>query len=162
MRNNARHARQQRTGPARLAGQGLPVDVDGTGRASWPERSALEHDVPRRFTAMSVWSVIGTLSLMDGTSDVRRLYHALGPVRFVSLRHVRRLVKWLIGEGWIFRQQNEVKSAEGQMFRLSDVPSPRTALPWRCGLSGVSGDMARGAPKGLVGHRHGQRDSGRS
>ncbi|MEC8167527.1 MAG: hypothetical protein VX052_00790, partial [Candidatus Thermoplasmatota archaeon] len=88
--------------------------------ASWPERSALEHDVPRRFTAMSVWSVIGTLSLMDGTSDVRRLYHALGPVRFVSLRHVRRLVKWLIGEGWIFRQQNEVKFAEGQMFRLSD------------------------------------------
>lgn len=57
---------------------------------------------------------------MDGTSDVRRLYHALGPVRFVSLRHVRRLVKWLIGEGWIFRQQNEVKFAEGQMFRLSD------------------------------------------
>lgn len=88
--------------------------------ASWPERSALEHDVPRRFTAMSVWSVVGTLSLMDGTSDVRRLYHALGPVRFVSLRHVRRLVKWLIGEGWIFRQQNEVKFAEGQMFRLSD------------------------------------------
>jgi hypothetical protein len=30
------------------------------------------------------------------------------------------LVKWLIDEGWIFRQQNEVKFAEGQMFRLSD------------------------------------------
>jgi len=88
--------------------------------AAWPQRNALEHDVPRRFTASSVWSVVGTLSLMDGTSDVRRLYHALGPVRYVSLRHARRLVKWLMDEGWIFRQQNEVKFAEGQMFRLSD------------------------------------------
>lgn len=88
--------------------------------ASWPANRASENDVPRRFTAHSSWSVLGTLSLMGGASDVRRLFHSLGPVRFLSKRHVNRLVRWLIDEGWIFRQQNEVKFTEGQMFRLSE------------------------------------------
>ena len=88
--------------------------------ASWPERSATERDVPGRYTARSSWCVLGTLSLMGGPCDVRRLFHSLGPVRFLSKRHVNRMVRWMIDEGWIFRQQNEVKFTEGQMFRLSE------------------------------------------
>lgn len=88
--------------------------------AHWPSASAEASDVPLTPMAHSVWSVLGTLSLMVGSSEVPRLYASLGPVRTVTQRHTQRLVRWLLNENWIHKQQNHVPFADAQLFKLRD------------------------------------------
>ena len=87
---------------------------------SWPASSAKKADVPANPLARSAWSVIGTLSLMSGSCEIPRLHNSFGPIRTVTQRHTQRLVRWLISEDWIFKQQNHVPFSEGQMFKLRD------------------------------------------
>ena len=87
---------------------------------SWPVKSAKDSDVPANPLARSAWSVIGTLSLMSGSCEIPRLHNSFGPIRNVTQRHTQRLVRWLISEDWIFKQQNHVPFSEGQMFKLRD------------------------------------------
>ena len=87
---------------------------------SWPVSSAKKADVPANPLARSAWSVIGTLSLMSGSCEIPRLHNSFGPIRTVTQRHTQRLVRWLISEDWIFKQQNHVPFSEGQMFKLRD------------------------------------------
>ncbi|MGB2484496.1 MAG: dTMP kinase [Poseidonia sp.] len=86
----------------------------------WPLESAQDHDVPTSPMAHSCWSILGTLSLMVGSSEVPRLHASLGPVRMVTQRHTQRLVKWLLAEHWIHKQQNHVPFADAQLFKLRD------------------------------------------
>ncbi len=53
---------------------------------NWPIDSAQENDVPASPLAHSCWSILGTLSLMVGSSEVPRLHASLGPVRMVTQR----------------------------------------------------------------------------
>ena len=87
---------------------------------NWPILSAQDEDVPTSPMAHSVWSVLGTLSLMVGSSEVPRLHAALGPVRMVTQRHTQRLVKWLLNENWIHKQQNHTPFTDAQLFKLRD------------------------------------------
>ena len=86
----------------------------------WPLESAQDHDVPTSPMAHSCWSILGTLSLMVGSSEVPRLHASLGPVRMVTQRHTQRLIKWLLAEHWIHKQQNHVPFADAQLFKLRD------------------------------------------
>ena len=86
----------------------------------WPLESARAFDVPATPHAQSCWSVLGTLSLIVGSSEVPRLHKAFGPHRMVTQRHTQRLVKWLEQERWIHKQQSHVPFAEAQVFKLRD------------------------------------------
>jgi dTMP kinase len=86
----------------------------------WPVESARAYDVPATPHAQSCWSVLGTLSLIVGSSEVPRLHRAFGPHRMVTQRHTQRLVKWLEEERWIHKQQSHVPFAEAQVFKLRD------------------------------------------
>ena len=86
----------------------------------WPAESARENDVPASPMAHSCWSVLGTLSLMVGSSEVPRLHAALGPVRMVTQRHTQRLIKWLLSEHWVHKQQNHTPFSDAQLFKLRD------------------------------------------
>ncbi len=86
----------------------------------WPLESARSFDVPATPHAQSCWSVLGTLSLIVGSSEVPRLHRAFGPHRMVTQRHTQRLVKWLEQERWIHKQQSHVPFAEAQVFKLRD------------------------------------------
>ncbi|MBT5121669.1 MAG: dTMP kinase [Euryarchaeota archaeon] len=86
----------------------------------WPLESARAYDVPATPHAQSCWSVLGTLSLIVGSSEVPRLHRAFGPHRMVTQRHTQRLVKWLEEERWIHKQQSHVPFAEAQVFKLRD------------------------------------------
>lgn len=86
----------------------------------WPVESARTYDVPATPHAQSCWSVLGTLSLIVGSSEVPRLHRAFGPHRMVTQRHTQRLVKWLEEERWIHKQQSHVPFAEAQVFKLRD------------------------------------------
>ena len=85
-----------------------------------PVESARAYDVPETPHAQSCWSVLGTLSLIVGSSEVPRLHRAFGPHRMVTQRHTQRLVKWLEEERWIHKQQSHVPFAEAQVFKLRD------------------------------------------
>lgn len=87
---------------------------------NWPSASAQEHDVPATPFSHSCWSILGTLSLMVGSSEVPRLHAALGPVRMVTQRHTQRLIKWLLSENWIHKQQNHTPFSDAQLFKLRD------------------------------------------
>ena len=87
---------------------------------NWPTQTAQEHDVPATPFAHSCWSILGTLSLMVGSSEVPRLHASLGPIRMVTQRHTQRLVKWLLAEHWIFKQQSHVPFSDAQVFKLRD------------------------------------------
>lgn len=86
----------------------------------WPVESARDYDVPASPHAQSCWSVLGTLSLIVGSTEVPRLHRAFGPHRMVTQRHTQRLVKWLEEERWIHKQQSHVPFAEAQVFKLRD------------------------------------------
>ena len=86
----------------------------------WPLESAKAYDVPATPHSQSCWSVLGTLSLIVGSSEVPRLHRAFGPHRMVTQRHTQRLVKWLEEERWIHKQQSHVPFAEAQVFKLRD------------------------------------------
>ena len=87
---------------------------------NWPSASAQGHDVPASPMAHSCWSVLGTLSLMVGSSEVPRLHAALGPVRMVTQRHTQRLIKWLLAEHWVHKQQNHTPFSDAQLFKLRE------------------------------------------
>lgn len=87
---------------------------------NWPASSARDHDVPASPLAHSCWSVLGTLSLMVGSSEVPRLHAALGPVRMVTQRHTQRLIKWLLAEHWVHKQQNHTPFSDAQLFKLRE------------------------------------------
>ena len=87
---------------------------------NWPTASAQEHDVPASPLAHSCWSILGTLSLMVGSSEVPRLHAALGPVRMVTQRHTQRLIKWLLAEHWVHKQQNHTPFSDAQLFKLRE------------------------------------------
>lgn len=87
---------------------------------NWPTESAQEHDVPASPLAHSCWSILGTLSLMVGSSEVPRLHAALGPVRMVTQRHTQRLIKWLLAEHWVHKQQNHTPFSDAQLFKLRE------------------------------------------
>ena len=87
---------------------------------NWPTVSAQEHDVPASPLAHSCWSILGTLSLMVGSSEVPRLHAALGPVRMVTQRHTQRLIKWLLTEHWVHKQQNHTPFSDAQLFKLRE------------------------------------------
>ena len=87
---------------------------------NWPTESAQEHDVPASPMAHSCWSILGTLSLMVGSSEVPRLHAALGPVRMVTQRHTQRLIKWLLTEHWVHKQQNHTPFSDAQLFKLRE------------------------------------------
>ncbi|MEK9650596.1 MAG: dTMP kinase [Poseidonia sp.] len=87
---------------------------------AWPTQSAQENDVPASPMAHSCWSILGTLSLMVGSSEVPRLHASLGPVRMVTQRHTQRLIKWLLTENWVHKQQNHTPFNDAQLFKLRD------------------------------------------
>ena len=87
---------------------------------NWPTVSAQEHDVPASPLAHSCWSILGTLSMMVGSSEVPRLHAALGPVRMVTQRHTQRLIKWLLTEHWVHKQQNHTPFSDAQLFKLRE------------------------------------------
>ena len=87
---------------------------------NWPVESAQEHDVPASPLAHSCWSILGTLSLMVGSSEVPRLHAALGPVRMVTQRHTQRLIKWMLTEHWVHKQQNHTPFSDAQLFKLRE------------------------------------------
>ena len=87
---------------------------------NWPTASAQEHDVPASPLAHSCWSILGTLSLMVGSSEVPRLHAALGPVRMVTQRPTQRLIKWLLTEHWVHKQQNHTPFSDAQLFKLRE------------------------------------------
>ena len=87
---------------------------------NWSIESAKENDVPASPMAHSCWSILGTLSLMVGSSEVPRLHAALGPVRMVTQRHTQRLIKWLLSEHWVHKQQNHTPFSDAQLFKLRD------------------------------------------
>lgn len=86
----------------------------------WDSEHAGGFDVPAVPHAHSCWSVLGTLSLIVGSSEVPRLHKAFGPHRMVTQRHTQRLIKWLEKTRWIHKQQSHVPFAEAQVFKLRD------------------------------------------
>ena len=87
---------------------------------NWPKKSAKEYDVPLRSYSMSSWAILGTLSLIGGSTEIPRLHKALGPHRMITQRHTQRLVKWLEKERWIHKQQSHVPFSEAKVFKLRD------------------------------------------
>ena len=90
------------------------------GEDLWPKDSAREYDVPATSYSQSCWSILGTLSLIVGSTEVPRLHKSLGPHRMVTQRHTQRLVKWLEHERWIHKQQSHVPFSEAKVFKLRD------------------------------------------
>ena len=90
------------------------------GEDLWPKDSAKEFDVPATSYSQSCWSILGTLSLIVGSTEVPRLHKSLGPHRMVTQRHTQRLVKWLEHERWIHKQQSHVPFSEAKVFKLRD------------------------------------------
>ena len=88
--------------------------------SKWDSENAGPNDVPATPHAHSCWSVLGTLSLIVGSSEVPRLHKAFGPHRMVTQRHTQRLIKWLEKTRWIHKQQSHVPFAEAQVFKLRD------------------------------------------
>ena len=90
------------------------------GEELWPKDSAKEFEVPETSYSQSFWSILGTLSLIVGSTEVPRLHKSLGPHRMVTQRHTQRLVKWLEHERWIHKQQSHVPFSEAKVFKLRD------------------------------------------
>ena len=90
------------------------------GEDLWPKDTAKEFDVPATSYSQSCWSILGTLSLIVGSTEVPRLHKSLGPHRMVTQRHTQRLVKWLEHERWIHKQQSHVPFSEAKVFKLRD------------------------------------------
>ncbi|CAI8234184.1 MAG: Thymidylate kinase [Methanobacteriota archaeon] len=84
---------------------------------SWDSESAKSQNVASTPVNFSVASIVGTLSLI-GTTDVTRMRRRMGPVRFVTARHSRRILKWLDENRWVNRQQLHVPFHDGASFRL--------------------------------------------
>ena len=106
----------------------------------WPKTSAKRFDVPINPFSLSAWSILGTLSLIGGSTEVPKLHKSLGPHRMITRRHTQRLVKWLEEEKWIHKQFSHVPFADAKVFKLREerVSFGRVALamwPLRSSIS---------------------------
>ena len=97
-----------------------PAQWMGYAEEKWDSDLSNNYDVPVVPHAHSCWSVLGTLSLIVGSSEIPRLHKAFGPHRMVTQRHTQRLIKWLEKTRWIHKQQSHVPFAEAQVFKLRD------------------------------------------
>ncbi len=97
-----------------------PAEWMKLGEELWPKDTAKEYDVPATSYSQSCWSILGTLSLIVGSTEVPRLHKSLGPHRMVTQRHTQRLVKWLEKERWIHKQQSHVPFSEAKVFKMRD------------------------------------------
>ena len=84
----------------------------------WPKESAKEFDVPINPFSFSSWAIIGTLSIIGGSTEVPKLHKLLGPHRMITKRHTQRLVKWLEEEKWINKQFNHIPFNDAKVFKL--------------------------------------------
>jgi len=75
-------------------------------------------ETPRNILNHSMSSVCGTLSLLH-SAEISELRSAMGPVRSVSERHTRRIVKFLKESGWI-SQSKTLIGRESPKSRLID------------------------------------------
>ena len=75
-------------------------------------------ETPRNILNHSMSSVCGTLSLLH-SAEISELRSAMGPVRSVSERHTRRIVKFLKESGWI-SQSKTLIGKESPKSRLID------------------------------------------
>ena len=87
---------------------------------NWPQKSAKEFDVPINPFSLSSWSILGSLSLIGGSTEVPKLHKLLGPHRMITRRHTQRLVKWLEEEKWINKQFNHIPFSEAKVFKLRE------------------------------------------
>ena len=85
---------------------------------NWPKESAKQFDVPINPFSFSSWSILGTLSLIGGSTEVPKLHKLLGPHRMITKRHTQRLVKWLEEEKWINKQFNHIPFSDAKVFKL--------------------------------------------
>ena len=69
----------------------------------WKEHATGKKGVPRSILNASVGSLLGTLSVL-GPSDVTALRRNLGPVRFLTIRHLQRLIRTLMEVEWVTRR----------------------------------------------------------
>ena len=74
--------------------------------AAWENADEkLAAQVPRSAISRTVFSIVGTLSLVP-SADVRQLRASLGPVRSISHRHTQRMLQFLDSQqGWIRRHR---------------------------------------------------------
>ena len=94
-----------------------PAEWFAKAEKNWDPATAKSHHVASTPVNFSVASIVGTLSLI-GTTDVARMRRRMGPVRFVTARHSRRILKWLEENRWVNRQQLHVPFHDGASFRL--------------------------------------------
>ena len=94
-----------------------PAEWFAKAEENWDPQSAKAQNVASTPVNFSVASIIGTLSLI-GTTDIARMRRRMGPVRFVTARHSRRILKWLDENRWVNRQQLHVPFHDGASFRL--------------------------------------------
>ena len=87
---------------------------------NWPQKSAKEFDVPINPFSLSSWSILGSLSIIGGSTEVPKLHKLLGPHRMITRRHTQRLVKWLEEEKWINKQFNHIPFSEAKVFKLRE------------------------------------------
>lgn len=87
---------------------------------NWPKKSAKEFDVPINPFSLSSWSILGSLSIIGGSTEVPKLHKLLGPHRMITRRHTQRLVKWLEEEKWINKQFNHVPFSDAKVFKLRE------------------------------------------
>ncbi|MBJ28976.1 MAG: dTMP kinase [Euryarchaeota archaeon] len=69
------------------------------------EKSDRINEIPKNILNHSVSSICGTLSLLQ-SAEISELRSNLGPVRYVSERHTRRIIKFLRDFGWISQRKN--------------------------------------------------------
>ena len=94
-----------------------PAEWFAKAEKNWDPATAKSQNVASTPVNFSVASIVGTLSLI-GTTDVARMRRRMGPVRFVTARHSRRILKWLEENRWVNRQQLHVPFHDGASFRL--------------------------------------------
>ncbi len=63
------------------------------------------NEIPKNILNHSVSSICGTLSLIQ-SAEISELRSNMGPVRSVSERHTRRIIKFLRDFGWISQRKN--------------------------------------------------------
>ena len=69
----------------------------------WKEYATGKKGVPRSILNASVGSLLGTLAIL-GPSDLTALRRNLGPVRFLTIRHLQRLIRTLMEMEWVTKR----------------------------------------------------------
>ena len=69
----------------------------------------------------------------------------------VTQRHTQRLIKWLLAENWVHKQQNHTPFSDAQLFKLEKNVLALHASPSPCGRYVPVGILASSQPEqGLV------------